>query len=580
MAERDINILIRASDSFSSTIKKANDALTGMMMPITALNQGVQLVTSTIGLFNRAITDMISPAAEAEEVYNRLKNAIELTGQSYADVKESVVAFTAEMQNNSRFNDEEAARVLQKMTQLTSSLGKGMQGARLALDMAASGIFDVDTAARMLSQAMEGNVEVLGRYIPELKASAKHITDNMSAAEKWAIAQEILNQKFSGMARNDLDTFNGQMQRFRNQVSDISEIGGNVFLPFLKDMAGYLADSATKIKDFLDTTSVLNNAAYAILKMQAETMAETGASIEEFKPGGKYYIDMLSTFKEHTEKLQVATADATDKMGMFNKACEDAGKRISKENELLKNNNDEVVIAIGLSGQLTDTWRNLTTQAERLALYYRNIGLILSSDVADKQMRETRKIIEAQEAAAIEFAGYIDSLQLSKYQFLMNMGDMMMGQTSQLSSGLANIMMGGKNRLKDIFKDMAKDFITFFINQALQAVAGIFVAKLLTILGSLFDTPANDAMAARQGADFARHFTSGMDKYFKGANLAGMITGHTRYAGAMGGGGSVVVNIQGNIIGDSDYIVKQIEKAVDTGRSRLQITGGNRVFQY
>jgi hypothetical protein len=200
--------------------------------------------------------------------------------------------------------------------------------------------------------------------------------------------------------------------------------------------------------------------------------------------------------------------------------------------------------------------------------------LDISNDLIDKY---GTKITKKQHQDYDDLMAYADSLQTSKAQFWIDTSQMLLSETSKVSSGLADIMMGGKNKLKEIFKDIGKDFIKYFIQEALDALAKVFVVKMLKIIASIFDTRENDLMAAKQGADFAKYFTMGMENHFKANPLGQTIGRNINFAGAgmRGGGGMTIIISAQNFIGEENYIrnniIPHIERAVNRGRSALVI---------
>jgi hypothetical protein len=59
-------------------------------------------------------------------------------------------------------------------------------------------------------------------------------------------------------------------------------------------------------------------------------------------------------------------------------------------------------------------------------------------------------------------------------------------------------------------------------------MATSFAPKFLGILGALFDTPANDAMAATQGQHFAEYFRQGAIDYMRENPIAPEMVGKIR----------------------------------------------------
>ena len=147
-------------------------------------------------------------------------------------------------------------------------------------------------------------------------------------------------------------------------------------------------------------------------------------------------------------------------------------------------------------------------------------------------------------------------------------------------NNVVDIVMGGKNRLKEIFKQMAKDYIAEFIGEILIATA-LAVLKLLAQL-AIFDKRENDMMAMRVGRDYARFFTQGVFEELSTGELARAMASQTTGGALQIGtavpanqlsGGGVTIVIQGNLIGTEQFVkeslIPQIEQAVLNKESDL-----------
>jgi len=141
----------------------------------------------------------------------------------------------------------------------------------------------------------------------------------------------------------------------------------------------------------------------------------------------------------------------------------------------------------------------------------------------------------------------------------------MKNMTANAFSSLVSAAVEGRGNLGEVFKGIAMDFASFFIQQALASLLNVFIPGLGSILGGIFDTPTNDRMAAEQGHHFAQWFTRGaLAELNGGTELA---TGITRSSnrlvpagiGVGGGGGSVImhVTVTGNVMSDA-YVEKTL----------------------
>jgi hypothetical protein len=243
VAKNRVDFVVGAKDQASKKLGKIKGALTSMGPAVT----GVAAAWVSWQGITKALDATIGAAARQEVIFKKLESSVNLAGASYANAKPEIDSFLRSMQDTTRFGDTDMAPALAQITTLTGDLSMGLEGAKMAADIASSGLFDLNTASRYVAMAMSGEVTMLGRYIPELKVSAGLVNENMTATEKWAIAKDLLNKKFSGMAEADLNTYAGQMNRLKNELGDIGEAIGDTMLPALTDMVGGLADAARSV---------------------------------------------------------------------------------------------------------------------------------------------------------------------------------------------------------------------------------------------------------------------------------------------------------------------------------------------
>ena len=179
-------------------------------------------------------------AGEQEEIFRNLETTVNLAGKSYDQVSKSIDRAFKSMQAFTEFGDTESAVVLTQLIQLSGNFEQSMKALPITLDMASSGFFNLDTAARYVGMALAGNVEMLGRYISELRAANSPQLAMMTAAEKTAFAMELLNKKFGGSAQENLKSYTKQMNQFNDYIDDIREALGSSLLPYLNKAAELL----------------------------------------------------------------------------------------------------------------------------------------------------------------------------------------------------------------------------------------------------------------------------------------------------------------------------------------------------
>lgn len=207
-------------------VKKASTQATMFSGALSKLVAGLGVYVS-FRVAARAIKDVIQASSEQELVFKKLSVAVENTGGSFKKSRGEIENFLDTMQKTTVYGDTETAKLLQDLLPYTNNLSDAMRGAKIAMDMASAGLFDINTASKYVGMAMQGNVEMLGRYIGELRSSGNEQLKNMTAIEKTEYALNLLQKKYGGMASNELNTFAGATKQLNNYFGDLKEAVGD-----------------------------------------------------------------------------------------------------------------------------------------------------------------------------------------------------------------------------------------------------------------------------------------------------------------------------------------------------------------
>ena len=191
------------------------------------------VVTAGALAVNKAIETMqeyVNIAAEAEQIESRMAFQLGQVGYKFDEIKPFVDSFADSILKTTRFSDEMARQGLGQMMQYTADVGQAMQGVKLAMDMSTQSGQDLGSTTRLVGMAMNGNAEILGRWIPELRDLDSKLGANATSAEKAAYAIKILNEKFGGASQKDLNTYAGQIQNLKNQYDELKESAGRAIM--------------------------------------------------------------------------------------------------------------------------------------------------------------------------------------------------------------------------------------------------------------------------------------------------------------------------------------------------------------
>jgi len=290
--------------SLAASFKKATSKFTsfasGVQKKLASISfkKAIIAVTAFGVAASAALFKVTKAAAEQERIFRTLRTQIELHGIAWADVKGKIDDYAASLQKTTKYGDTDTAQVLQKILVFTGDLDQAFIGAKLSMDLAASGLFDVTTAARMVGMALSGNIEMLGRYIAEFKTSNNETLKAMTLTEKAAFAIETLQKKFGGAAETELATFLGKLQQMKNFLGDIVEYIGDKFLPTFTSVVGSVTNwiqvNDELIKQKIDVT---------VAKIVEKATAATEAFTKWYEANQKH---IQSTFVDWITKVKDA----------------------------------------------------------------------------------------------------------------------------------------------------------------------------------------------------------------------------------------------------------------------------------
>jgi len=182
--------------------------------------------------------------------------------------------------------------------------------------------------------AMEGNVQMLGRYIPELRAESNEIVKSGTAAEKTAEFMRIFNEKFAGTAQKNLNSSAAQMKQLGNYLGDIGEAIGDYALPAINSLLGgivkliapqekhinqqdrAIANASIMKSEFNNLTNALLNLASKEKLSAAELKARDGI-VSELQSKYPNYLKNLTSELGNYDSLKTSISDARGELEKY-----------------------------------------------------------------------------------------------------------------------------------------------------------------------------------------------------------------------------------------------------------------------
>lgn len=163
------------------------------------------------------ISQSVNEAAQSETNINRLNNALATTGQFSQSASQSLVEFAGALQSTTTFSDDAILSTQSLLIQIGRlGVDEVPRATQATLDLAAALRIDLDSAARLVGKAAEGNADAFKKYGVEIQKGA---TD----AQTFANVLTALEQRFGGSAQREVNTFAGANQQLSNTFSDLLE---------------------------------------------------------------------------------------------------------------------------------------------------------------------------------------------------------------------------------------------------------------------------------------------------------------------------------------------------------------------
>jgi hypothetical protein len=175
-------------------------------------------------LFNIFITDGIKAAQAEESALNALGFALASAGKLTEGAVQGFEEFSQALEKNSKFSGAaitNAAALVESLGNLDQS---GLKRATQAtVDLASALRIDLDTAARLVGKAAEGNVESFKKFGLQIKKSE----DNAST---FANALSAIEKRFGGAGLNAINTYEGALTQAKNSFEELIKVTGNAII--------------------------------------------------------------------------------------------------------------------------------------------------------------------------------------------------------------------------------------------------------------------------------------------------------------------------------------------------------------
>jgi hypothetical protein len=308
-----VSISITATDSASAVFGKVASSADKMDSSLSKSETTMQRFSRTgaaigaaLGAVSGIMADSARAAAEAEVSQERLRAAIEASGDTYEQYAEQLDA-AGEAAVSMGFDDEEAADSIARLTASTGDAGEAIDQLGLIMDVARGRGISLADATRIVEAAELGRIGTLARM---------GIVLDENASKEEALA--ALQARYAGQAEAYAATTAGTLDRLRNQLENVQESIGEhtgAFQTLLVLMPGVSAawTAATAalggLSGMLGITTT-NAAAFAKAWGKAGVLGAIAVGLYELDKMSQnnYMEDIFDDFDEGSDQLDAVLA--------------------------------------------------------------------------------------------------------------------------------------------------------------------------------------------------------------------------------------------------------------------------------
>lgn len=284
--------IVEKSERANRSFKNLTDATNKVGLGLTALGASI---TAAFGLAIRGA------AAEAEQLA-QLEGVVNSTGASFAEQRPRIESFITGLTRVTKFSDDELRPALNRAIIATNDVDKGMRAAELGAKIAAAGFGNIEGNATLVARLFEGQVQTIGRLIPEFRDLDERLEAGASQAD---IAAEAL-ARLNTIAANAPSPQG--ITQLTKAIGELADTVGTTALETLGPFIAKLTDVVVALTKFGETTSgkvvtsvvllggVLATAAGGFLLL-FKPLIEGGVFLREFANKSKLAADAMNLLR-------------------------------------------------------------------------------------------------------------------------------------------------------------------------------------------------------------------------------------------------------------------------------------------
>ncbi len=304
---------------FSNQVSKQVGGIEGSF---NNLNTAVKLFVG--GFVVKKVLDglgsMIHEAAEAEENFIRMKNALRASGDFSEQNALAFKHLAEEIANTSTFTDDAVISSVALAKQFGLTNRETEKLLRVSADVATLWGTDFNTTVKQLGQTFDGTAGKLAEMAPELRGLTAEQLRNGAAVD-------ILGKKYKDFAETGLASFSGQMSLVSKNFGELQEDLGSAFVENeaviqlikvlnsgLGDLRVFVNENKQALIEFVfDGVSVAIKAFYHLIEvMKFFTLTVKG--VKSLFSSEKFGFKEAAEVREKFDKLSLSLVEFNDKV--------------------------------------------------------------------------------------------------------------------------------------------------------------------------------------------------------------------------------------------------------------------------
>jgi hypothetical protein len=215
------------SEALDKNTNKAKSLGTALQVAVgsfaaSAAIKGISLLSDGVGTLVNFLEDSVKASAESETSLKQLTVALAQTGKLTDENVKSFQALATQIQATTAFEDDAVVSSIALIQSLARLDTDGLKRATIAAtNLAATFNIDLDTAARLVGKAAEGNTTAFGKLGIQFEKGTTN-------AETFSNVLQTLESRFGGSAAAQAQTYSGALTQLTNVYGDLKENVGAI----------------------------------------------------------------------------------------------------------------------------------------------------------------------------------------------------------------------------------------------------------------------------------------------------------------------------------------------------------------